>query len=119
MIRDRGDSRERIVFEPLHTAIVGGHELRFFKIALAGSLPDIPWHAVDDLHRCLGLNRETRRVCLRKLKADWGKDVRTVATPDGVVSGGRLIGLGWRTANLPSSRTSWRKAGSTRWSTTA
>jgi hypothetical protein len=26
---------------------------------LADGRPDLPWHAVDDLHHCLGLKRQT------------------------------------------------------------
>jgi hypothetical protein len=72
---------------PLHIATVGGHPLRFFKTPLEDGRPDLPWHCVDDLHRCLGLNRDARRVFLRKLQsAEWGKDVRTVATADGLIT---------------------------------
>jgi hypothetical protein len=73
--------------EPLHIATVGGHPLRFFKTPLDDGLPDLVWHAVDDLHQCLGLNRDARRVFLRKLKgAEWGKHTRTIATADGLVT---------------------------------
>jgi hypothetical protein len=78
---------EDTVIEPLHVATVGGHPLRFFRTPLNDGLPDFPWHAVDDLHRCLGLNRDMRRFFLRKLKgAEWGKNVLTVATADGLIS---------------------------------
>lgn len=75
------------MIEPLHVGTVGGHPLRFFRSPLKDGRPDFPWHVVDDLHQCLGLNRDARRFFLRKLKgAEWGKNVRTIATADGVVT---------------------------------
>src|SRR5262245_55631966 len=75
------------MIEPLHIGIVGGHPLRLFRSPLNDGRPDFPWHAVDDLHQCLGLNRDARRFFLRKLKGvEWGKNVRTIATADGVVT---------------------------------
>jgi hypothetical protein len=73
---------------PLHIATVGGQPLRFFKTPLNDGRADFPWHAVDDLQHCLGMDRNMRRVFLRKLKGDaeWGKYVRTIATPDGPVT---------------------------------
>ena len=72
------------MIEPLHVATVGGQPLRFFKSPLNDGRPDLPWHAVDDLHRCLGLNRDARRFFLRRLR-QWGEP-KTVATADGVVT---------------------------------
>ena len=72
------------MIEPLHTTRVGSHELRFFRTPLADGRPDLPWHAVDDLQRCLGLNREARKFFLKQLR-QWG-EIRTVATANGVVT---------------------------------
>jgi hypothetical protein len=72
---------------PLHVATIGGHPLRFFRTPINDGKPDMPWHAVDDLHQCLGLNRAARRFFLRKLQTGpWSKCVRTVATADGLVT---------------------------------
>jgi hypothetical protein len=70
---------------PLHIATVGGHSLRFFRTPLNDGRPDLPWHCVDDLHKCLGLNRDLRRIFLRKLKnAKWPS--KTIAAADGVIT---------------------------------
>jgi hypothetical protein len=76
------------VIEPLHVATVDGQPLRFFRTPLNDGRPDLPWHCVDDLHRCLGLDRNARRAFLRRLQnaREWGKDVRTVATADGLIT---------------------------------
>jgi hypothetical protein len=73
-----------ITMKPLHVASVGGQLLRFFNTPLEDGRPDLPWHAVDDLHHLLGLNRDARRFFLRKLRKRGG--VETVATSDGVVT---------------------------------
>jgi hypothetical protein len=71
--------------EPLYIATVGGKPLRFFRTPLDDGRPDLPWHCVDDLHRCLGLNRDLRRIFLRKLKsARW--PTRTIAAADGIIT---------------------------------
>jgi hypothetical protein len=69
------------VIKPLTVATIGKHPLRFFRPP--NDVADFPWHAIDDLHRCLGLNRQQRRVFLCKLQT---KNIQTVATPDGIVS---------------------------------
>jgi hypothetical protein len=76
------------MIEPLHIATVGGHRLRFFRTPLNDGRPDFPWHCVDDLQRCLGLNRQGRKVFLHMLRSnkEWGAIVRTVAATDGVVT---------------------------------
>ena len=87
------------MIEPIHIATMGEHQLRFFRRPINDGMPDFPWHSVDDLYSCLGLNREQRRVFLRKLKEFGGTQP-------------------WRrrTASSPSRRTTWRKAASMRWS---
>jgi len=74
--------------EPLHIATVGGHSLRFFRTPVDDGRPDLPWHAVDDLGHCLGLNRAGRRIHQRVYREirDWKQIVRTVATADGPVT---------------------------------
>jgi len=42
---------------PLYAATVGGQPLRFFRTPLGDGRPDFPWCGLDDLGRCLGLNR--------------------------------------------------------------
>ncbi|HVI67421.1 MAG TPA: hypothetical protein VM910_33310 [Bradyrhizobium sp.] len=71
---------------PLHIATVGGHPLRFFCTPLDDGRPDLPWVAIDDLGRCLGLSRAHRRIYLAVFYRVWKEAVRTVATPDGRVS---------------------------------
>ena len=72
------------MIEPLHVATVGGPPLRFFRTPINDGRPDLPWHAVEDLHRCLGLNRAARKYFLHRLR-EW-KEPRTVATADGLVT---------------------------------
>jgi hypothetical protein len=68
---------------PLFSAIVGGHQLRFF-LPPDGD-PDFPWHSIDDLGRCLGLNRVHRKILRSKyLAATWPKG--TVAVKDEILS---------------------------------
>src|SRR5262245_42237874 len=69
--------------KPLHVATVGGHLLRFFKTPLDDGLPDMPWVAIDDLGRCIGLSRAHRRIhraLFHRLEI-----ARTVTTPNGRV----------------------------------
>lgn len=74
------------MIEPLHTGTVGGKPLRFFRSPLTDRRPDLPWHSVDDLQRCLGLNREQRRIMLAKFRnGPYASTTRTVATADGLV----------------------------------
>lgn len=77
-----------MTIEPLHIATVGGHRLRFFRTPLPDGRPDMPWHCVDDLQHCLGLNRAGRKVALHTLRSnkEWSAYLRTVATADGVVT---------------------------------
>jgi hypothetical protein len=77
------------MINPLHVATVGGHSLRFFKTPLNDGRPDLPWHAIDDLQRCLGLNPDQRRAfqhLLRSRTKRWSVIPRTVATADGIVT---------------------------------
>jgi hypothetical protein len=74
------------VIEPLHVAMVGSHSLRFFRTPLNDGRPDLPWVAIDDLGRCLGLSRTDRRVHLRAVHAGSKAIIRTIATSDGPAS---------------------------------
>jgi hypothetical protein len=73
-----------VLLKPLHVGMASGQPLRFFRTPINDGRPDLHWHAVDDLHRCLGLNREQRRFFQRKLQ-EWG-DIQTVATADGIIT---------------------------------
>ncbi len=68
----------------LHTGEVNGRPVRFFRSPREGA--DFPWHVADDLFHALTFPRAVRREFQRRLKADHKDDVRTVATPDGIVT---------------------------------
>jgi hypothetical protein len=74
------------IIEPLHVAVIGGHSLRFFRTPLNDGRPDLPWVAIDDLGRCLGLSRADRRIHLRAVHAGSKAIIRTIATSDGPAS---------------------------------
>jgi len=69
---------------PIHTDRLNGQPVRFFKGPTGG--PELPWHAVEDLYRALGLPCAVRRQLLRMTQEIWGQELRTVATPDGLVT---------------------------------
>lgn len=66
---------------PIYTTTLNGQRFRFFRAPT--DRPELPWHAVDDLYRALGLSRDMRRDILRMTRERWGKELRTIATPDG------------------------------------
>lgn len=68
---------------PLHTGLVAGHPVRFFRGPASG--PDMPWHALEDLYRALGLPRSLRRHMRQMTQRRWGTELRTIATGDEVV----------------------------------
>jgi hypothetical protein len=83
--------------KPLLVATVGGHPLRFFLPP--DGRPDFPWHAVDDLHRCLGCGRELSQNFLRYWQSSnqrflrtpqsaelMGSQIRSIPTADGIVT---------------------------------
>jgi len=72
------------VVTPLHVGRAGGVPVRFFK-GPSGQ-PELPWHAVDDLYRALGLPQAKRRFLLQVTQAQWSEDLRTVATAEGLVT---------------------------------
>lgn len=69
-----------MIVAPIHTGPVGESTVRFFKAP--GDVPALPWHAVDDLFRSIDLSRHHRRHLLQTAPR---ADVRTLATPDGLV----------------------------------
>jgi hypothetical protein len=79
---------------PLHVGRLNGRPLRFFRAPLTGT--HLPWHAFDDMQACLALPESLRAALKRDLMADWGRDVRTVATADGIVT----IAPHWMAAGL-------------------
>ncbi|ABS68670.1 hypothetical protein Xaut_3441 [Xanthobacter versatilis] len=66
----------------LHEALCNGQRLRLFRPPADGT--DFPWHAMDDLHACLGLPAELRRTIMRGIRSQV--IVHTVATADGIVT---------------------------------
>jgi hypothetical protein len=71
--------------KPLHVATVGGHPLRFFKTPLNDGRPDMPWVAIDDVGRCVGLSRVHRRIHRAVFHRLSKEIVQTVTTADGHV----------------------------------
>jgi hypothetical protein len=76
------------VIKPLHVATIRGHQLRFFRTPNNDGRPDLHWHCVDDLWRCMGLSREQRRIMQHKMKepGPFRNSFRTIATSDGLVT---------------------------------
>jgi hypothetical protein len=73
------------VVASVFTGTVNDQPLRFFKAHLPGL--HLPWHATEDLQRCLALPRDLRRHFQQQLRSsDWKNSVRTVATSDGIVT---------------------------------
>jgi hypothetical protein len=71
---------------PLHVAIIRGHQLRFYRTPNDDSRPDLPWHCIDDLYRCMGMSRGVRKHFQRQMKrGPFASDFRTVATSDGII----------------------------------
>lgn len=87
------------MIQPIHTATIGEHQLRFFRRPINDGKPDLPWHAVEDLHRCLGLNRDLRNTSCTGCGPGRSRAPRRPPT-----------------ALSPSRRSTCRKAASMRWS---
>jgi len=62
--------------EHLHTANVLGQPVRFFCSPLAEQI--VPWHAVDDLHRALGMPYDMRVRTQAIMCREWATKLRTV-----------------------------------------
>jgi hypothetical protein len=77
-----------MIIKPLHVATVGKHQLRFFRTPNDDNRPDFPWHAIDDLQRCIGLGDNARdtlqTICWRD--AEFRKVYRTIATDGHLIS---------------------------------
>lgn len=71
---------------PIHTGIIAGKPVRFFRTPLNDGRPDFPWHAVDDLMAACNLDRQRRRHFLRMMQKDHPGTMRTIATPNGIVT---------------------------------
>src|SRR3712207_2740148 len=69
---------------PIFTGAINGRLVRFFRGP--SGRPELPWHAVEDLYLAAGLPRDVRRQLLRLTQGSWSRELRTVATPDSVVT---------------------------------
>jgi len=75
------------VTQPLHIAIIRGHQLRFYRTPNNDGRPDLPWHCCDDLYRCMGLARGVRKHFQQQMKrGPFASDFRTVATSGGIIT---------------------------------
>ena len=76
-----------MLVEPIYTATIRGERLRFFKTPNTDGRPDLPWHSVEDLAQCIGLNRQRRRFMLRAMReGDFKGAYRDVATAEGILT---------------------------------
>jgi hypothetical protein len=60
----------------LHTATIASAPVRFFRSPL--SVPDLPWHAVNDLHSALRLPSDLSKTFKYRLKREWKADLLKV-----------------------------------------
>jgi hypothetical protein len=75
------------IIQPLHVAIIRGHQLRFYRTPNNDGRPDFPWVCLDDLFRCMSSPRGFRKHFHRQAKSGpFRNDFRTAATPDGIVT---------------------------------
>ena len=70
--------------KPVYTGTLNGHRLRFFKAPT--DQPQLMWHSWDDLVASASLPRSMRREFKKKLQGDYGAEVRTVATAEGITT---------------------------------
>jgi hypothetical protein len=59
----------QMITKPLHVATVGNNQLRFFRTPNDDGRPNFPWHAVDDLQQCLGLDRRAREIIIQSISS--------------------------------------------------
>jgi len=75
-----------MLIEPLHIATIRGQQLRFYRTPNNDGCPDLPWHNVDDLQKCLGLSRQQRKFFL---KEEWASEFKSafksIAAANGIV----------------------------------
>jgi hypothetical protein len=75
------------ITQPLHVAIIRGHQLRFYRTPNNDGRPDLPWHCCDDLYHCMGLPRGVRKHFQQQMKrGPFAGDFRMVATSDGIIT---------------------------------
>lgn len=70
----------------IYTGKVNGKPVRFFATPLSDGRPDFPWHSTDDLMSACNLDGAARKHFLRMAQRDHADTVRTIATPDGLVT---------------------------------
>jgi hypothetical protein len=75
-----------MIQHPIHVERVGEIDVRYFRSPRTNrtGVPDMPWHACDDLWAALEIEPHARSIFLQRLRADWG-DPETVASPAGLV----------------------------------
>lgn len=71
------------IVAPIHTTEIGGTPVRFFRAP--GCVPQLPWHAVDDLYRAMRLPRDLRRRMLRETQSFPQAETASIPVHDGVV----------------------------------
>src|SRR5262245_23412413 len=76
------------MIKPLYIGQVGGQPLRFFKTPLDDGRPDLAWHCVDDLQRCLGQSPRGQNLSEYAALAQGIPRHRSdrVATADGIIT---------------------------------
>jgi len=70
----------------IYIGTLNGKPLRFFESPNPG--PQFPWHSIDDLYKCLGLDHGARNE-FRKLTTEgeeWSKNVHIIDTDSGLVT---------------------------------
>jgi hypothetical protein len=72
------------VVSPIHIGSLNGKPLRFFGAPI--DEPQLAWHAWDDLVACASLPRQMGERFQRSLRRDYPNAIRTVATPEGIVT---------------------------------
>jgi hypothetical protein len=72
------------VIAPIHVGTITEVPVRFFKAPT--QVPNLPWHAHDDLLRAIGLPRALRRHFQQMVQKAFGKDLKTIAATDGLVT---------------------------------
>lgn len=72
--------------KPIYTGKINGKPVRFFSTPLADGRPDFPWHSSDDLMAACNLDGAARQHFLRMTQRDHAETVKTIATPEGLVT---------------------------------
>lgn len=70
--------------KPVFTGTLNGHPLRFFKAP--SDEPQLIWHSWDDLVASANLPRSLRRAFKTSLQDEYGTEIRTVATAEGITT---------------------------------